>query len=245
MSLVWMPYTRFPKHIIHPISSSPLAPSTSPKAFQTWEIFDNTSPFITHLRLMSLCLGTAGANLRSVTPPRSRSVSRSLPTKLFLSSLFAASHFQGGRWDKCHSPLLLWWWAALTWVVAPTKLARRALWSRLGGAQEQPTPAALCSTHAGWRASASWKAVSLCTYSGTIAEASMSGWSLQWCQSQVPGSLMKHDSCVFMKCKCLIFDTVECLCLVYLKRRRMSTQRWQKILLNNGVNVRNKNGQSW
>ena len=166
--------------------------------------------------------------------------------QLFLSSFFAASHFQGGRWDKCHSPLLLWWWwAALTWVVAPTKLARRALWSRLGGAQEQPTPAALCSTHAGWRASASWKAVSLCTYSGTIAEASMSGRSLQWCQSQVPGSLMKHDSCVFMKCKCLIFDTVECLCQVYLKRRRMSTQRWQRILLNNGVNVRNKNGQSW
>ena len=88
MSLVWMPYTRFPKHIIHPISSSPLAPSTSPKAFQTWEIFDNTSPFLIHLRLMSLCLGTAGANLRSVTPPRSRSVSRSLPTKLAESNFY-------------------------------------------------------------------------------------------------------------------------------------------------------------
>ena len=83
--------------------------------------------------------------------------SRSLSTKLAGSNFSFRPFLPHSLTFKCHSPL---WWAALTWVVAPTKLARRALSSRLGGAQEQPN-SALCPI----LALLNWRAVSLEAFS--------------------------------------------------------------------------------
>ena len=162
-----MSYIRFPECIIHTISSNPL----------TFQYPALSNPSTTDVTLSGPCrcqfeLGYSTTVTVSVTV----SSHQTGWEQLFLSPFFAASHFQGSCWYKCHSPL---WWAALTWVVAPTKLARRALRSRLGGAQEQPNTSHCSLLPLSARAMVAGEpqplrmlsAFAAFTYSGTIAEA--------------------------------------------------------------------------
>ena len=85
-----------------------------------------------------------------------------LSESLFPTILVAPAHLQAAQLlslilfyatslaSKCHSPTK--WWAALTLVAGPTKLARRAL-GRLGGAPGGSKPLYTCSLNLGERPS--------------------------------------------------------------------------------------------
>ena len=106
-----------------------------------WYLTTPCCLFLIHLPVMSLFLQVLSTPIwGSLFWPRPRSLSLSMQLFHFKTGweqLFLCRPFLprvslsscGGH--KCHSPT--WWWAA-TWMVAPTKLACRALSSRLGGA---------------------------------------------------------------------------------------------------------------
>ena len=97
-------------------------------------IFDNTllpvsNPSTSDVTLSSSPVDTNSRFVIQATATVTVTLHETLPLLNWLFCPCVSLSSCGGH--KCHSPT--WWWAA-TWMVAPTKLARRALSSRLGGA---------------------------------------------------------------------------------------------------------------